>query len=261
MTPMVRSSKRIGARIIDSSRSSSVPGMVSARGSLAASGRYSARAVLRDPARDALADPDPELLPELPHVLAHVASPGDRDDVGTLHPVDTHVVVVDELAQLGADRLARSRSRSSGGRDASRASGSRPAARPTPRAGPRAPAGRHPGRQLPPSASDETRPGRRTTAADPLVSAPAARNERRSPVANRRSPRSLMRTQRRRPWSAQARTVLGWTPRSRAAPATVSIAFGAWFWMAGSPADCEVLSGTDRIGRARRPPWEQSTHG
>ncbi len=37
---MTWSSKSIGARSIDSSRSSSVPGIVSARGSDAASGRY-----------------------------------------------------------------------------------------------------------------------------------------------------------------------------------------------------------------------------
>ena len=105
MTPMVRSSQIIGATSIDSSRSSSVPGMVTARGSRAASGRYWAtpcwatQPVMPSPTRTCS-------CAVLVGVLADLALPGDRDDVLAVDPVDAHVVVVDELAQLGADGRA-----------------------------------------------------------------------------------------------------------------------------------------------------------
>ena len=54
---MTSSSKSIGASSIDSSRSSSVPGMVFARGSSAASPQVLGDALLGDPAGDPLADP------------------------------------------------------------------------------------------------------------------------------------------------------------------------------------------------------------
>ncbi len=63
-------------------------------------------AVLGDPARDALAHLDPQLLTELADVLAHIAAPGHGDALVALDPVDAHVVVVDELSQLGTDGVA-----------------------------------------------------------------------------------------------------------------------------------------------------------
>ena len=63
-------------------------------------------AVLRDPAGDALADLDAQVLDGLVGVHGAVAHHRDRDQVLALDPVDAHVVVVDELAQLGRDRVA-----------------------------------------------------------------------------------------------------------------------------------------------------------
>ena len=63
-------------------------------------------AVLGDPAGDAFADLEPELLAVLVGVLADLAPPGDGVDVLTVDRVDAHVVVVDELPELRADRLA-----------------------------------------------------------------------------------------------------------------------------------------------------------
>ena len=49
---------------------------------------------------------DPELVGRLVDVLADLALHRDRDEVLADEPVDAGVVVVDELAQLGRDRLA-----------------------------------------------------------------------------------------------------------------------------------------------------------
>ena len=63
--------------------------------------------VLGDPARDPGAELDLELLRGLVHVLADPALHGDRaSGPRSYEPVDAHVVVVDELAELGRDRLA-----------------------------------------------------------------------------------------------------------------------------------------------------------
>ena len=104
MTPRTWSSNSIGARSIDSSRSSSVPGIVSARGSCEASGRYLGDPAGGDPAGDPDADLDPELLGRLVDVLADLAPEGDRHEIVADDPVDAHVVVVDELLELGRDR-------------------------------------------------------------------------------------------------------------------------------------------------------------
>ena len=63
-------------------------------------------AVLGDPAGDALADGDPELIRRLVDVLADLSVHGHRDQVVADQPIDAGVVVVDQLAQLGRDRLA-----------------------------------------------------------------------------------------------------------------------------------------------------------
>ena len=60
--------------------------------------------VLGDPAGDALAELDLELLGRLVDVLADLALHRDRDQVVAVEAVDADVVVVDELAQLGRDR-------------------------------------------------------------------------------------------------------------------------------------------------------------
>ena len=60
--------------------------------------------VLRDPAGDALADRDLELVEGLVDVLADLALHRDRDELVPGEPVDPDVVVVDELAQLRGDR-------------------------------------------------------------------------------------------------------------------------------------------------------------
>ena len=105
-TPSTLSSKTIGASSIDSSRSSSVPGIVEARGSAAALPEVLGDPVLGDPAGDALAERDPELVRRLVDVLADLAEHRDRDEVVADQPVDAGVVVVDQLAQLAGDRLA-----------------------------------------------------------------------------------------------------------------------------------------------------------
>ena len=82
-----------------------MPGIVSARGSSAASPRFWARPCsATQPVM-----PSPTLTRSwssgLVDVLADLALHGDRDDVVALDPVDPDVVVVDELAQLGRDGL------------------------------------------------------------------------------------------------------------------------------------------------------------
>ena len=72
-------------------------------------------AMLGDPAGDALADAHVQLAEVLVGVLADLAVPGDRHDVVAVDPVDAHVVVVDELAQLGADGRADLGHRARGG--------------------------------------------------------------------------------------------------------------------------------------------------
>ena len=83
-----------------------MPGIVFARGSRAASGRFWAtRCSATQPVM-----PWPnltcELLGRLVDVLADLALHRDRDQVLAAEPVDADVVVVDELAQLGRDREA-----------------------------------------------------------------------------------------------------------------------------------------------------------
>ena len=80
-----------------------MPGIVSARGSFAAFAQVLGDGVLRDPAGDALADRDPELVGGLVDVFADLALHRDRDELVRGDPVDPDVVVVDELAQLGGD--------------------------------------------------------------------------------------------------------------------------------------------------------------
>ena len=62
--------------------------------------------VLGDPAGDPGAVLDLELLRRLVDVLADAALHGDGQQVLVVEPVDADVVVVDELAELGGDRLA-----------------------------------------------------------------------------------------------------------------------------------------------------------
>ena len=62
--------------------------------------------VLGDPAGDALTQRHPQLVGRLVDVLADLAEHRDRDEVTVDEPVHPGVVVVDELAQLGRDRLA-----------------------------------------------------------------------------------------------------------------------------------------------------------
>ena len=83
-----------------------MPGIVFARGSFAASGRFWAMPVLGDPAGDALAEPDLQLLGRLVVVLADVALHRDRDEVVADQAVHPDVVVVDDRPQLGRDREA-----------------------------------------------------------------------------------------------------------------------------------------------------------
>ena len=52
------------------------------------------------------AELDLELLGRLVHVLADPALHRDRHEVVAVQPVDADVVVVDELAELGRDRVA-----------------------------------------------------------------------------------------------------------------------------------------------------------
>ena len=59
-----------------------------------------------DPTGDALAERDAQLVGRLVDVLADLALHRDRDEVVADEPVDAGVVVVDQLAQLGRDRLA-----------------------------------------------------------------------------------------------------------------------------------------------------------
>ena len=75
-----------------------------ARGSAAASGRYLRDPVLGDPAGDALAERDPQLVRGLVDVFADLTAHRDRDEVRLHEPIDPGVVIVDELAQLGHDR-------------------------------------------------------------------------------------------------------------------------------------------------------------
>ena len=63
-------------------------------------------AMLGDPAGDALADGDPELVGRLVDVLADLSEHGHRDQVRADQPVDPGIVVVDQLAELAGDRLA-----------------------------------------------------------------------------------------------------------------------------------------------------------
>ena len=105
-TPSTLSSKTIGARSIDSSRSSSVPG--DRRGTRVGRGvaEVLGDPMLGDPAGDALTERQPKLVRRLVDVLADLAEHGDRDEVVADQPVDAGVVVVDQLAQLAGDRLA-----------------------------------------------------------------------------------------------------------------------------------------------------------
>ena len=59
--------------------------------------------LLGDPAGDALADRDAELVGRLVDVLADLPLHRDRHEVGALDPVHADVVEVDELAKLGGD--------------------------------------------------------------------------------------------------------------------------------------------------------------
>ena len=92
-----------------------MPGIVSARGSFAASRQVLGDPVGGDPAGDALADLDPQLVRRLVDVLADLAAHRDRDQVLAVRPVDADVVVVDQLAQLGRDRMADLARRSTAG--------------------------------------------------------------------------------------------------------------------------------------------------
>ena len=84
-----------------------MPGIVLARGSAAASPQVLGDPVLGDPAGDALAERDPQLVGRLVDVLADLAAHRDRDrGPGPIEPVDAGVVVVDQLAQLGRDGQA-----------------------------------------------------------------------------------------------------------------------------------------------------------
>ena len=83
-----------------------MPGIVFARGSLAASGRYWATRLLGHPSRDALADRDAQLVRGLVDVLADLALHRHRDEVRARDAVDPDVVEVDQLAQLRGDRDA-----------------------------------------------------------------------------------------------------------------------------------------------------------
>ena len=80
--------------------------------------------VLGDPAGDALADRDLELVRRLVDVLADLALHRDRDELVAGQPVDADVVVVDELAELGGDGHADLVDARTGGSAASRAAGS-----------------------------------------------------------------------------------------------------------------------------------------
>ncbi len=62
--------------------------------------------MLGDPAGDAFAEPDHQLLGGLVDVLADLALHGDRDQVLALEPVDPDVVIVDQLTQLRGNRQA-----------------------------------------------------------------------------------------------------------------------------------------------------------
>ncbi len=62
--------------------------------------------VLGDPAGDALADGDPQLVDGLVDVLADLTDHRDREEVAAIEPVDPDIVVVDQLSQLGRDREA-----------------------------------------------------------------------------------------------------------------------------------------------------------
>ena len=59
-----------------------------------------------DPAGDALAERDAQLVGRLVDVFADLALHRDRDELVADEAVDAGVVVVDQLAQLGRDRLA-----------------------------------------------------------------------------------------------------------------------------------------------------------
>ena len=84
-----------------------MPGMVLARGSAAASRQVLGDAVLGDPAGDALAERDPQLVRAS---RRRTRRPGPASRPGRARsptqPVDPDVVVVDELAQLGRDGQA-----------------------------------------------------------------------------------------------------------------------------------------------------------
>ena len=94
----------------------------------------------RDPAGDALAHRDAQLVGRLVDVLADLALHRDRDEVVADEPVDAGVVVVDELAQLGRDRLADLGDARQPAQPRARAAGSTGAGRPT------SPSARSPGR-------------------------------------------------------------------------------------------------------------------
>ena len=83
-----------------------MPGIVLARGSAGGVRQVLGDPVLGDPAGDALADRDAQLVRRLVDVLADLALHRDRDEVLALDAIDADVVVVDELAQLGGDGQA-----------------------------------------------------------------------------------------------------------------------------------------------------------
>ena len=82
-------------------------------------------AVRCHPARDPLAEPDPQLVRRLVDELADEPPHGDRHEPAVVpEAIDAHVVVRDELVELVGDRAPRSRSRSSAGPGERRAAGS-----------------------------------------------------------------------------------------------------------------------------------------
>ena len=83
-----------------------MPGMVFARGSVLASGRYWAMRCSATQPGDALAHRDLQLVGRLVDVLADLPAECDGDQFVAHPPVDADVVIVDQLAQLGADRQA-----------------------------------------------------------------------------------------------------------------------------------------------------------
>ncbi len=190
------------------------------------------RQVLRDagarhPAGDALAETDPQLVAVLVHVLARLAVPGDGHDVVATHPVDAHVVVVDELPKLGADGLADL---------VDGAQVVEPRAELGDRVDLRFPVGARGAAARPGSQPRDQPPDQGSQPPDQACCVSAARTKaRRSSTRKRRSPRTLTRRQRSRPWSAQARSVLGWTPSIRAALVMGSVVVSGVLVMACIP--------------------------